>query len=286
MTVNPNANLCLDDLCLIDTHTHFDWEMFDHDRIAQAQYAHQAGIKSMVLIGVTAARFGRLLACQQALDRTDTPKALLAPGLHPLYMSEHTPSCLQSLEAFLGRHACVAVGEIGLDGYDDATKATLAAQKPLFANQLAIAKQHKLPVLLHIRKSHGEALAVLKSERFLEGGIAHSFSGGIQEAKAFVNLGFKIGITGQITNPNAKKLRNTVLGLTQALGAKHLVIETDCPDFTPLPCQEVHGRRNVPANLVYVLETLADLLGTPKHELAHTLWSNSKEALRCQPDAF
>lgn len=260
--------------------------MFDRDRIVQAQNAYQAGVREMVLIGVTSARFDRLVACQQALDRPNTPTAYLAPGLHPLYMPKHTPNCLQSLEAFLGRHACVAVGEIGLDGYDAAAKSTLVAQRTLFADQLALAKQHKLPVLLHIRKSHGEALAVLKSELFLEGGIAHSFSGGIQEAKAFVNLGFKIGITGQITNPNAKKLRNTVVSLTQALGMKHLVIETDCPDFTPLPCQTQQVRRNVPANLVHVLEALATLLDTPKHQLAQILWSNSKEALKCQPDAF
>lgn len=240
----------------------------------------------MVLIGVAQARFERLLACQKALDRPDTPKAHLAPGLHPLYMHEHTPSSVLSLEAFLGKHTCVAVGEIGLDSYDASAKASFCAQKTLFGDQLAIAKHHKLPALLHIRKAHSETLAVLKSERFLEGGIAHSFSGGIQEAKAFVNLGFKIGITGQIANPNAKKLRNTVVALTQALGSQHLVIETDCPDFTPLPCQTMHGRRNVPANLLYVLEALAALLNTPKHRLAQTLWSNSKEALRCPPEAF
>src|SRR5690606_3017771 len=102
-----------------------------------------------------------------------------------------------------------------------------------FSAQLELAQQFDKPILLHIRKSHAEVLSMLKKHQFKLGGIAHAFSGGVEEAKAFTKLGFKIGVTGQITNPNAKKLHQVV----QTLGAAHLVLETDCPDMTPLCCQ-------------------------------------------------
>ena len=110
------------------------------------------------------------------------------------------------------------------------------------------------------------------------GGIAHAFSGGVEEAKALVKLGFKIGVTGQITNPNAKKLHQVV----QAIGSENLVIETDCPDMTPLCCQTSteHRTRNTPVNLLYVLDSLAQTLNQPELQLAAKLWQNSLTALR------
>ena len=114
-------------------------------------------------------------------------------------------------------------------------------------------------------------------EGFQFGGIAHAFSGGVEEAKALIKLGFKIGVTGQITNPNAKKLRRVV----QQIGAEHLVLETDCPDMTPLCCQtDTQSRtRNTPANLIYVLEGLADCLEIAPQTLAAQLWQNSIQVL-------
>ncbi|MEG0652998.1 MAG: TatD family hydrolase, partial [Acinetobacter sp.] len=128
-----------------------------------------------------------------------------------------------------------------------------------------------------IRKTHAEVLAMLKQHQFSIGGIAHAFSGGVEEAKAFIKLGFKIGVTGQITNPNAKKLHRVV----QEIGAEHLVLETDCPDMTPLCCQtsSEHHTRNTPVNLPYVLEGLAQTLSTPQQQLAQQLWQNSLKAL-------
>ncbi|MEG0487910.1 MAG: TatD family hydrolase, partial [Acinetobacter sp.] len=113
--------------------------------------------------------------------------------------------------------------------------------------------------------------------QFNNGGIAHAFSGGVEEAKAFIKLGFKIGVTGQITNPNAKKLHRVV----QEIGAEHLVIETDCPDMTPLCCQTSteHHTRNTPVNLPYVLEGLAQTLSVTEQQLAQQLWQNSLNAL-------
>lgn len=265
---------------LFDTHTHFDVADFDHDRQQLARQAKKAGVEDLVLIGFVASRFDELMATHQQLQQwQDVPRSHLAPGLHPFYIEQHQSEHLHHLEQILQQHHCVAVGEIGLDTFLKQHKQPelFAKQQYYFNAQLELAAQYNKPVLLHVRKAHAETLAILKAQKFKWGGIAHAFSGGVEEAKALVKLGFKIGITGQITNPNAKKLHQVV----HAIGAEHLVIETDCPDMTPLCCQTSteHRTRNTPVNLPYVLDGLAQTLQLPHAQLAAQLWYNSFEVL-------
>ncbi|MCH7309315.1 TatD family hydrolase [Acinetobacter sp. NIPH 1852] len=265
---------------LFDTHTHFDVADFDHDRQQLARQAKKAGVQDLVLIGFVASRFDELMAKHQQLQQwQDVPRSHLAPGLHPFYIEQHQSEHLHHLEQILQQHHCVAVGEIGLDTFLKQHKQPelFAKQQYYFNAQLELAAQYNKPVLLHIRKAHAETLAILKAKKFKLGGIAHAFSGGVEEAKALVKLGFKIGVTGQITNPNAKKLHQVV----HAIGIENLVIETDCPDMTPLCCQTSteHRTRNTPVNLPYVLEGLAQTLQLPQTQLAAQLWHNSFEAL-------
>jgi TatD DNase family protein len=268
-------------LRLIDTHTHFDVPEFDPDRQALAGAARLQGVEQLVLVGYLARHFPRLRQVGEALNQWPAaPQALLAPGLHPFYILEHQPGDLGQLEQFLQQNPCVAVGEIGLDTYTPQMKRpeVFAAQQRLFADQLALAQQFERPVLLHIRRAQGEALAILKKSRFKNGGIAHAFGGGIEEARALIRLGFKLGITGQVTDPKARRLRQVV----QQVGAAHLVLETDCPDMTPLCCR-VPGQaytRNTPANLPHVLDALALLLQQDRQALAAQLWHNSQTALQ------
>ena len=282
-----NDTACSFDLPLIDTHTHFDVDSFDHDREMQSQLAWDNGVHHLVLIGFLAKYFAQMVACQRQMQGYGqqgkaTPSAHLAFGLHPFYITEHKDSDLQQLEQFIQQYSPIAIGEIGLDTFTAPMKTAenYARQQDFFAQQLELAKQYQLPALLHIRRAHGDVIKMLKAQKFTQGGIAHSFSGGIQEAKALVNLGFKIGITGQVTNPNAKKLRHTLTELVKIVGLDAIVIETDCPDFTPLPCHGTHGRRNVPANLPYVLTALSDLLKKDQSRLAEQLWQNSCAALQ------
>ena len=266
---------------LFDTHTHFDVADFDHDRQHLAVQAKQVGVEALVLIGFIESRFDELIQTHQQLqDWENVPQSYLAPGLHPFYIEQHQQAHLQRLEQVLKQHDCVAIGEIGLDTFLKQHKRpdSFAKQQHYFNAQLELATHYQKPVLLHIRKAHAEALAILKAQKFKLGGIAHAFSGGVEEAKALVKLGFKIGVTGQITSPNAKKLHQVV----QAIGAEHLVIETDCPDMTPLCCQTSteHRTRNTPVNLPYVLDSLAQTLGQPQDQLAEQLWQNSLAALR------
>jgi len=266
---------------LFDTHTHFDVPDFDPDREQLAHAAKAVGVERLILIGFVQSRFQDLLQSHQFLNQLqDAPQSYLAPGLHPFYIEQHQASHLADLEFLLKTEDCVAVGEIGLDTFLKQHKQAelFRKQQDFFAAQLELAQKYNKPVLLHIRKSHAETLAILKQQQFSLGGIAHAFSGGVEEAKAFIKLGFKIGVTGQITNPNAKKLHRVV----QLIGAEHLVLETDCPDMTPLCCQSStgHRTRNTPVNLPYVLDGLAQTLNLDQARLAAQLWQNSLEALR------
>ena len=265
---------------LFDTHTHFDVPDFDHDREQLAYAAKAVGVEGLVLIGFLQHRFDDLVKTHHFIKGLkNSPKSYLAPGLHPFYIEQHKAEHLDDLEKLLRTENCVAIGEIGLDTFLKQHKAPVLfqKQKDFFAAQIDLAKQFNKPILLHIRKSHADVIQMLKNQKFEYGGIAHAFGGGVEEAKAFIKLGFKIGITGQITNQNARKLHQVV----QAVGVEHLVLETDCPDMTPLCCQSSteHRTRNTPVNLPYVLQGLAETLAMDPLKLAEQLWQNTQQAL-------
>lgn len=302
---------------LIDTHTHFDAPVFDVDREEQIQKAYQRGVRHLVLVGYLQRHFDRLYATKEFINKqvhaiagqTFEQKEIslhahIALGLHPFYIDNHTDEHLENMAQMLNNKRPLAIGEIGFDTFTDEMKQPdmVAKQARFFKAQLDMAVSHKLPVMLHIRKAHAEALALLKAHDYDAhklGGVAHSFSGGEQEAKAFVKLGFKLGVTGQVTNPNAKKLRRAIQAAVDTYGIECLVIETDCPDMTPIMCQDSIGsqsalgqspddewgdapahNRNVPANLPYVLGSLSELLAVPTETLAEQFWHNSCNALR------
>ncbi len=272
---------------MIDTHTHFDVDCFDHDREKQSILAYQSGVYHIVLVGFLAKHFRQMVNInRQMVEFTKkslfVPKTHLSFGLHPFYITEHSFQDLAILENFIKENQLVAIGEIGLDTFTEEMKFVdnYRKQQNFFIEQLNLAKNYNLPVLLHVRKSHADVIKILKNQKFTLGGIAHSFSGGIQEAKQFVKLGFKIGITGQVTNPNAKKLRKTMLELVKSMGLDSIVIETDCPDMTPLACHASHQYRNVPANLIFVFNELSQLLNIDKVLLSKKLWQNSISALQ------
>lgn len=314
---------------LIDTHTHFDEPVFSLDRVEQIERAQTAGLRHLLLIGYLRQYFSRMYNVQAQINKQAAPEATvddyqnsdsiqahIALGLHPFYIEAHSETDLQDLALMLSQQSdTIAIGEIGLDTYTPQMKQpeVYDKQKRFFIAQLDLAVAHGLPVLLHIRKAHADCLKILKDHDYDArklGGIAHSFSGGEQEAKAFVKLGFKLGITGQVTNPNAKKLRRALIAAVERYGLSCLVIETDCPDMMPIIDTTSQGRqsggplshsdnnlasypqgrvapnasdrplRNTPANLPYVLATLSSLLEVPEAILAQQLWKNSCEALK------
>ncbi|WP_268992953.1 TatD family hydrolase [Psychrobacter sp. I-STPA10] len=282
-------------LPIIDTHTHFDMPVFANDRVTLAAQAWQSGVRHLVLVGYVQRHFMRMQKTKAALSvaaadnlNLPIPHVYVAAGLHPAYIHEHQQTDLSLLAEFVKTHQPIAIGEIGMDTYRDdlKTDAAVKKQRQFFIAQLDLAVQYELPVLLHIRKAHAQCLKILKQHRYDAhqlGGIAHSFSGGEQEAKAFVELGFKLGVTGQITNSNAKKLHRAITCAVEKYGLDCLVLETDCPDMLPYHCYQSNMDTqppNVPANLCYVFAQLSEMFAVDRQTLAQQLWKNSCAALQ------
>ncbi|MCJ8168491.1 TatD family hydrolase [Atopomonas sediminilitoris] len=250
---------------LIDTHNHLDFPAFDHDRDAELQHARALGIVRQVLLGVTVEQWPTLWQlCQRE------PDLFAAFGLHPVYLNQHPSDAIEQLAAQLtltGSHAkCCAVGEIGLDYY--LPELDRNAQKTLFAAQLALAQEHQLPVLLHVRRAHADTIAMLKRMPIARGGIVHAFAGSLEEAREYQKLGFLLGIGGAATWPQAQRLRRTIA----ALPAEQLVLETDAPDMAPVFLAQ---QRNNPSALAQIAQQLAELREQPTEQFAAQCSANA-----------
>ncbi|HHM05694.1 MAG TPA: TatD family deoxyribonuclease [Gammaproteobacteria bacterium] len=252
-------------MTLIDTHCHLDHPAFDADRRDVLARCRQRGVSDIVVPGVTAAHFDRLLhLCAQ---ESGLHPAL---GLHPLYLARHRREHLDELAARIAAARPVAVGEIGLDYF--AKGADRKAQQTLFEAQLDLARAAGLPVLLHVRKAHDAVLASLNRHP-VPGGICHAFNGSLEQAARYLELGFKLGFGGMLTSARATRLRR----LARALPADSIVLETDAPD---LPPASHRGGRNSPEYLPQILAVLAEVRGQKAGELARRTSLTAREVLR------
>lgn len=260
-----------------DSHCHLDAPEFAADRLAVLARARAAGVTQLVLPAVSVAQLDtpRELAQQHGLA--------YALGVHPLYVADQPAGAFDQLRAALKRWRddphLVAVGEIGLDHFVPGLDREL--QERWYTRQLALAREFALPVILHVRKSADALLAQLRRTP-VQGGIAHAFNGSMQQAEAFVKLGFKLGFGGALTFERALQLRQ----LATHLPADALVLETDAPDIPPhwlyrTAEQRANGEtsRNEPAELPRIAATLAELRGVTLEALAEQLHRNTLAAL-------
>ena len=243
---------------LIDTHTHLDFPEFDADRDAVLARSRALGVQRMVVLGVHQPNWQRLW---QLVNEQDGLFA--AFGLHPVYLAEHRPEHLAELRQWLARLAghprLCALGEFGLDYFVESLDRD--AQQELFEAQLRLAAEFELPVLLHVRRAHAATIATLKRFRLPRAGIVHAFAGSAEEAREYLKLGFRLGLGGAATWPQARRLRKVVAGLP--LDA--VVLETDAPDMAPA----MHpNQRNSPEYLAEICAELAALRGMTAEELA------------------
>ncbi len=246
---------------LIDTHCHLDAAEFDADRDAVVKRAQEAGVGLIVVPAISRANFASVLAvCARY------PCCRPALGLHPMFVAGHGEADLQVLREAIETHRPVAVGEIGLDSF--VPDADSARQEFFFAEQLKIARDYDLPVLLHIRRAQDRVLKHLRRIP-VKGGIAHAFNGSRQQADEFIKLGFKLGFGGAMTYPRASRLR----ALAASLPLESLVLETDAPDIPPVFAAR---QRNSPEYLARIAETLADLRGLA---LAEVIQATGRNAL-------
>lgn len=238
---------------IIDTHCHLDIEAFDHDRDDVLQRCALAGVRRIIVPGIIARTWDTLLyTCMK------TPGLYPCIGLHPVYLADHCLADLDKMASVIEEKNPLAVGEIGLDYY--ITSLDRIEQQNLFEQQLEIAQHYKLPVILHVRKSHDAILSTLRRIRVV-GGICHAFNGSQQQASQYIELGFKLGFGGMITYQKSQKLRR----LAKDLPLESLVLETDAPDMSGAMH---HGERNSPEYLPEYLAELAILRGMSLEELA------------------
>ncbi|CAG0906210.1 unnamed protein product [Cyprideis torosa] len=289
---------------LIDSHCHLDDVAFDGDRDRVLARARDAGIEAIVIPATHRRHWPRLLALCAKGDRHFTddreaapgirfapaglpeanhqrdiqlssppppslPRLFPALGLHPIYSGEHRDDDLQALADYLDAASPVAIGEIGLDYF--VADADRARQQHLLEAQLALAEQHRLPVILHCRKAHDALLMTLK--RFnLVGGIAHAFNGSFQQAGRFIELGFHLGYGGMLTYERSRRIRDNA----RRLPLDAIVLETDAPDMV---VSAHHGGRNEPGYLPMCLDALAGLRGVDRAAIAAATTANAKRAL-------
>jgi TatD DNase family protein len=249
-------------LQLFDSHAHLDAPEFDADRSAVLQAAYAAGVAEMVIPAVTAATWPRL----HRLCAT-TPGLHPAYGLHPCYLAQHDDGDVAALADWLASHPAAAVGECGLDHFDQGLDRE--RQLRLLRGQFEIAHHFALPLVLHARRAF-EAV-ILELRRFGKPlrGVVHSFSGSLEQARQLWELGFSVGIGGPVTYDRAHRLRQVVA----ALPGESLLLETDSPDQ---PGARHRGQRNEPAFLVDVLHCVAGLRGEDPHALARQTTCNAR----------
>lgn len=262
---------------LVDTHCHLDAPEFAGEVMDVRDRARRAGVGHCVIPAVSAAQFGAVRELAHAGGDS------YGLGIHPLCTPDAREADLERLDRELAAHAgdprLVAVGEIGLDLFVPGLD--LARQQAFFRQQLVLASRHRLPVILHVRRSADQLLKHLRELPVT--GIAHAFNGSEQQARQFVELGFKLGFGGAVTYDRALQLRR--LATTLPLSA--LVLETDAPDIPPhwlyrTAAQREQGQpqgRNEPGELPAIARVVAQLRGIEAEELAAATTANAIAAL-------
>ena len=255
----------------IDTHCHLDAAEFAADRDAVAARAAAAGVHMAVLPAVDVAGFAAVATCARRYGHA------YALGIHPLVVPAAQPAHLEQLRAAaqeaLSDPRFVGIGEIGLDFLPGAPDA--ARQEWYYAEQLKIAAQLQLPVILHVRRSADRLLYHLRRST-VRGGIAHAFNGSEVQAQGFLDLGLRLGFGGAATYDGSLRIRR----YAAQLPAEALVLETDAPDIPPQWLRSGGSvLRNEPAELPRIAAVIAGLRNTSLDSLAEQTTRNAHAAL-------
>lgn len=251
-------------MILTDTHTHLYSEAFDEDRDEMMQRALKAGIKRFFIPAIDSTYTKAMLQLE-----TDYPEnVFLMMGLHPTHVKENYEDELAHVEEMLAKRKFYAIGEIGIDLYWD--KSTLKIQQDAFRRQIQLAKQYKLPIVIHCRDAFDEVFEVLESEKGDDlFGIFHCFTGSLEQAKKAISYNMKLGIGGVVTFKNGK-----IDQFLHEIDIKYIVLETDAPYLAPVPYR---GKRNESTYLIEIIEKLKAIYNLTISDLAVLTTQNSKE---------
>lgn len=230
-----------------------------------------AGVGECVCVGSDLPSSRRCLAFAQ----THTG-VYAAVGVHPHEAKDAPPDYLAQLEAMMTQEKAVALGEIGLDYYYDLSPRE--TQRRVLAEQVALAAERDWPTIYHIRDAHGEMVDFFRAQKRLPPGLIHCFSGSVEIAREYVRMGFFISFAGPLTFKKAPHLWEAAMNVP----LDRLMVETDSPYLAPEP---LRGRRNEPANVVWVLRRLAELRGLPEEEMARVTTENARRFYRLAQEA-
>jgi TatD DNase family protein len=246
---------------LIDSHVHLDDRRFDADRVAVVARARDAGVTAQVVPAVQASGWPAVRAlCAQGSGLHP------AYGLHPLFLDRHQPRHVEELAAWLERERAVAVGECGLDFHAEGLDRD--RQRHYFRQQLRIAREFDLPVIVHARQAVEEVILTLRELGPLRG-VVHSYGGSEEQARRLHEMGFMLGIGGPITYERARRLRRVVA----AMPLDALLLESDAPDQADAAHR---GQRNEPARLPEILRCVAAVRGDPEASVAAATSRNAR----------
>jgi TatD DNase family protein len=290
---------------LIDSHAHLDSERYADDREAMLRRAWEAGVGTVLAIGIGehAAGMDRALEiCRQFNGQPESgagmPRLYASAGIYPHNAPEIDDAVLAKLDSLLAEPEVIACGEIGLDYFHEG--APHPAQREGLIRQLELAAARKRPILIHCRPKDAGAPSDRSSSlgwkdgatdawddlfEILEahwrptglGGVMHCFGGGWEQARRSLDLGFLVSFAGNLTYPKAQPLRD----VAARLPLDGVLVETDAPWLAPVPHR---GKRNEPAWVMQTAQTLAGLLGVEEEEIASATTKNFFRLFRLRAD--
>ena len=251
-------------MIITDTHTHLYSEAFDEDRKAMMERALDAGVSRLFVPAIDSTYTDSMLQLEK-----DYPKQVfLMMGLHPTHVKENYKDELAHVTEMLSTHKFYAVGEIGIDLYWD--KSTLEIQQDAFRQQIQLAKQHNLPIVIHCREAFEEVFQVLEEEKGDDlHGIFHCFTGSLEQAHQAISYNMKLGIGGVATFKNGK-----IDQFLNQIDLKHIVLETDSPYLAPKPYR---GKRNESSYIIKAVEKLSEIYDVSEQKIAEITTENSKQ---------
>lgn len=248
----------------VDTHSHIYSEEFSTDRDEVIARAIKAGINKIVLPNIDSSTI------KPMLDLADSGPDLFVPliGLHPTSVKEDFRKELQIMEYWFNKRIFSGIGEIGIDLYWD--KTFINEQIEAFTIQIGWAKKARIPIVIHVRDSFPEVIALLEQEKDESlTGVFHSFTGNIEQAAQVIELGFKIGVGGIVTFRNSGMDK-----VVQQIDLKHILLETDSPWLAPVPHR---GRRNESAYITAIAAKIASLHQTSNEDVARITTQNAQQ---------
>ena len=252
---------------IIDTHAHYDSEAFEEDRHMLLSSMQEQGV-------------GRIINACASVDGLQDTIALMeqypfvygAVGVHPDDAEQMNAEVLEEVCRLARHEKTVAIGEIGLDYYWHKEPENHLIQKKMFCAQMDIAREEKLPFMVHSRDAAEDTLKIIREyvQGGMYGGVLHCFSYGKEIAREYLNMGLYLGVGGVVTFKNAKKLKEVVAYAPLS----QILLETDCPYMAPTPYR---GKRNVSHYLSYVAEAIAQIKGMTTEEVIAVTEENAKK---------